>query len=62
MQGQMQQLTLPETLFAINRFGEAIQESKGGYQPQLPLELALVEVIHGTPAIAPPTVTVQPRR
>jgi DNA polymerase-3 subunit gamma/tau len=51
MQRQAQQWTLPQTLFAIKRFGEAMAELKDGYQPQLPLELALVEAIQG-PAVA----------
>jgi DNA polymerase-3 subunit gamma/tau len=52
MQRQAQQLTLPQILAAIKRFGEAATELKGGYQPQLPLELALVEAIQGGP-VAP---------
>jgi DNA polymerase III subunit gamma/tau len=47
MQEQAQRLTLPEVLFAVKRFGEAGQQLKGGMQPQLPLELALIEAIQG---------------
>ena len=47
MQRQAKQLSKPETLWAIRRFSEAMSELKGGFQPQLPLELALVEVIEG---------------
>ncbi len=38
-----------QTLFAVKRFAETIPQLKGGYQPQLPLELALIEVINGQP-------------
>jgi DNA polymerase-3 subunit gamma/tau len=47
MQSQAKDLSKPETLWAIRRFSEAMSELKGGFQPQLPLELALVEVIEG---------------
>ena len=47
MQRQAKELSKPETLWAIRRFSEAMSELKGGFQPQLPLELALVEVIEG---------------
>ena len=50
MQSQAQQVNLPPTLFAVKRFGEALPKLKGGDQPQLPLELALVEAIQGGPA------------
>jgi len=50
MAAQAQKLTQPQTIYAVKRFGEAIGELKGGYQPQLPLELALIEIIRG-PAI-----------
>ena len=39
-----------ETLYAVKRFSETIPQLKGGYQPQLPLELALIEVANGQPA------------
>ena len=50
MEVQAKKLTQPQTLYAVKRFGEAIGELKGGYQPQLPLELALIEVVSG-PAV-----------
>jgi DNA polymerase-3 subunit gamma/tau len=53
MQGQAQRMALPATIFAIKRFGEAIPQLKGGYQPQLPLELALIEATQGAPAAVP---------
>jgi DNA polymerase-3 subunit gamma/tau len=50
LQQQARQMTLPVTLYAIKRFSEAVPELKGGYQPQLPLELALIEATQGGPA------------
>lgn len=50
MEVQAKKLTQPQTLYAVKRFGEAISELKGGYQPQLPLELALIEVVRGPAA------------
>ncbi len=51
MQAQAKQMALNDTLFAIKRLSEAAPELKGSYQPQLPLELALIEVIQGGPAV-----------
>jgi len=53
MQRQAQQMPLAKTLLAIKRFSAAIQDLKGGYQPQLPLELALIEGIQGAEIMAP---------
>jgi DNA polymerase-3 subunit gamma/tau len=53
MQAQAQRMNLSLTLFAVKRFSEAIPQLKGGYQPQLPLELALVEAVQGAPVAAP---------
>jgi len=47
MQGQAQRMALPATIFAIKRLTEAIPQLKGGCQPQLPLELALIEATQG---------------
>ena len=61
MQGQAQRMTLPATLFAVKRFSEAVNELKGSYQPQLPLELAFIEAVNGAPVViapAPMTVSV----
>ncbi len=55
LQQQAKQMPLPTTLYAIKRFSEAIPELKGGYQPQLPLELALIEAVQGGP-VAPVVV------
>jgi DNA polymerase-3 subunit gamma/tau len=49
MQTQAQRLDLPTTIYAVKRFSEAVAQLKGGYQPQLPLELALIEAIQGPP-------------
>jgi DNA polymerase-3 subunit gamma/tau len=52
LQQQAKQMPLATTLYAIKRLSEAIPELKGGYQPQLPLELALIEAVQGGP-VAP---------
>lgn len=58
MQRQAQQLTLPTTLYAIKRFSMAVVELKGSYQPQLPLELALIEAMQGE--VTAPAMMVTP--
>ncbi len=61
MEVQARKLTQPQTLYAVKRFGEAIGELKGGYQPQLPLELALIEVVRGPAAtVVQATAPAQP--
>ena len=62
LQQQAKQLQLPNTLFAIKRFSEAIPELKGGYQPQLPLELALVDAVQQPVAITAATPVAAPVR
>ena len=60
MQRQAKDLSKSGTLWAIKRFSEAVSELKGGFQPQLPLELALIEAIEGgqqQAAAAAPTQT-----
>jgi DNA polymerase-3 subunit gamma/tau len=52
MQEQASDMALPVILHAIKRFSVATQELKGNVQPQLPLELALVEATQGPP-VAP---------
>lgn len=47
MQRQAQQIPLANTIFAIKRFSTAIAELKNSHQPQLPIELALIESIQG---------------
>jgi len=57
MRAQAGRMALPGILYAIKQFTEAAQQLKGGYQPQLPLELALIESIRGETApaaVAPP--------
>ena len=53
MQSQAQQLALPMTILAIKRFSTAVDELKYSHQPQLPLELALIESIQGEGGIFP---------
>ncbi len=48
MEEQANQLPLAVTLHAVKRFSEAAPALKGGYQPQLPLELAFIEAIETT--------------
>ncbi|MCC6166392.1 MAG: DNA polymerase III subunit gamma/tau [Caldilineaceae bacterium] len=54
MQAQAQRLDLPATIYAVKRFSEAAAQLKGGYQPQLPLELALIEAVQGPPVSPAP--------
>ncbi len=56
---QAGQMGTPELVQAIKRFNQAEAELKGGWQPQLPLELALVELVTGQQGgaiSAPPAV------
>ena len=45
LQQQAKRIPASQTLRAIKRLSQAMAELKGEYQPQLPLELALVELI-----------------
>ncbi len=45
LQQQAKRISESQTLRAIKRFSQAMTELKGEYQPQLPLELALVELL-----------------
>ena len=47
MEQQAAQIDLPRLLHALKMFSDAIPALKGGYQPQLPLEMALLEAISG---------------
>jgi len=58
MQVQAKQLSGAATFATIKRFNATIQDLKGGYHPQLPLEMALIESIQGEAMLAP-TVIVQ---
>ena len=49
MLAQARRMTLAQTLYAVKRFGEAGVQLKNSYQPQLPLELALIEAVQGEP-------------
>ena len=48
---QAKKLDQGRTLFAIKRFSQAIPELKGGFHPQLPLEMALIETVQGPVAV-----------
>jgi DNA polymerase-3 subunit gamma/tau len=56
IQRQGRQIPVVTTLYAIKRFSSAAQDLKGGFQPQLPLEMALIEVVQGAPVVAPAAV------
>jgi DNA polymerase-3 subunit gamma/tau len=60
MQSQARRLTQPATLYAMKRFHGAISEIKGSYQPQLVLELALVEALQGELVPAPAVTAAMP--
>ena len=45
MRVQAKQMSNAATFAAIKRFNATIQDLKGGYHPQLPLEMALIEAI-----------------
>ena len=62
MQTQAQRMNLPTTLFAVKRFSEAITQLKGSCQPQLPLELALIEALQGAPRRPRRSRSRRPRR
>ena len=57
MRRQAGKMELADTLYAVKRFDEAVAQLKGGYQPQLPLELALIEAVRGEPASIAPQVS-----
>jgi DNA polymerase-3 subunit gamma/tau len=61
---QAEQIARPALLRALRAFNEAVNDYKGGWQPQLALELALMESVHGPaepiPAPAPAAQTAQP--
>ena len=52
VQQHAQEIDQAQTLHAVKRFSSALPELKGGYQPQLPLEIALIESGQGPP-VAP---------
>jgi DNA polymerase-3 subunit gamma/tau len=61
IQAQARRLTQPATLYAMKRFNGAISEIKGSYQPQLVIELALVEALQGELATTPAAVLTTPQ-
>ena len=46
LQRQAEALSLAELVGGARRFTDAVADSKGGWQPQLPLELAFIESVH----------------
>ncbi|MDQ3247867.1 MAG: DNA polymerase III subunit gamma/tau, partial [Chloroflexota bacterium] len=56
MQRQAKAISAVTTFAAIKRFSVTIQELKGGYHPQLPLELALIETMQAEAMIAAPAM------
>lgn len=56
MAAQAEQIETPVLVEAIKRFSQVEAELRGGWQPQLPLELALVEAIMGPGMDASPPV------
>jgi DNA polymerase-3 subunit gamma/tau len=59
MARQAERLDMPALLRAIRAFNTAANDARGGWQPQLPLELAMVECVT-TPAVAPASATPAP--
>jgi len=59
MARQAERLDVPALLRAIRAFNTAANDARGGWQPQLPLELALVECVT-TPVTAPAAPTARP--
>ncbi len=54
MARQAERLDVPALLRTIRSFNTAANDARGGWQPQLPLELALVECVTGPVAVAAP--------
>jgi DNA polymerase-3 subunit gamma/tau len=53
MEAQAERARLPQVVAALKHFNEALQELKGGWQPQLPLELAFIESLSVAEEVAP---------
>ena len=53
---QARALATAEVIAGVRRFSTAMVEAKSGWQPQLPLELALIEGIQQRPGMAEPAV------
>ncbi len=51
LRSQAKRLSPARTVQAVRRFSEAAAELKGGYQPQLPLELALIDAVQEPSAL-----------
>lgn len=50
LEGQTKQIETPDLIRAIKRFSQSEGELRGGWHPQLPLELALIEAMGMSPA------------
>jgi len=53
LSSQAGELELAELVGGVRRFSAAVIESKGGWQPQLPLELAFIECVNERRAASP---------
>jgi DNA polymerase-3 subunit gamma/tau len=62
LKAQAERMSTPELLQAVKQFNQAETELRGGWQPQLPLELALVELAleGGVESVAPVMVAPGP--
>jgi len=49
---QAEQISRPALVRAVRSFNEAVNQTKVGWQPQLSLELALIESVHGVNEVA----------
>jgi DNA polymerase-3 subunit gamma/tau len=61
LEGQTEQIETPDLIRAIKRFSKSEGELRGGWHPQLPLELALIEAMGMSSADAPGAVDVGTR-
>jgi DNA polymerase III subunit gamma/tau len=57
---QAQSLDMPALLKAVRAFNAAANDARGGWQPQLPLELAIVDCTGAPPAASAPMPAVSP--
>jgi DNA polymerase-3 subunit gamma/tau len=62
LKAQAERMSTPELLRAVKQFNQAETELRGGWQPQLPLELALVGLVveGGGESVAPVAATPRP--
>jgi DNA polymerase-3 subunit gamma/tau len=60
MAGQAERLDVPALLRSIRAFNTAVNDARGGWQPQLPLELAMVECAMPVAEVAAPVAASAP--